>query len=132
MSDNGANAVSWRPDSALVDSLNLPAFVVDATGVMTYANPALVALLRERAGDDGPVLGQSVGEDRGAVREVLAKVLAGETWTGDLALGLSTGPGQATSAAWTPVHDADRGRRGVGGPGPGSGRSSGARCWRRA
>jgi serine phosphatase RsbU (regulator of sigma subunit) len=104
--DPAAVAPAWQPDARLVDGLSVPAFAVDAAGVMTYCNPAMAAVLRDGVAGGRPALGRVVGDDPGAIREVLARVLAGETWTGDLALGLSTETRRTTSATWTPVrHD---------------------------
>jgi serine phosphatase RsbU (regulator of sigma subunit) len=105
--DPTADAPSWQPDARLVDGLGVPAFALDSAGVMTYCNPAMVAVLRDSDATCRPVLGEVVGEDPGAVREVLSRVLAGETWTGDLALGLPTGARRTTPTVWTPVRSGD-------------------------
>lgn len=98
---------SWRPDARLVDGLGVPAFVVDIAGLLTYCNRAMSALLRGYGGGSlAP--GRVVGADPGAVREVMARVLAGETWSGDLALGVETGDRRTTSAVWSPVREDDR------------------------
>ncbi len=102
-----SSAPSGRLDAALVEGLDLPALVVDAGGVMTYANRALEDLLAQ-ASPGAPRVGEVLGGDPGAVREAVRHVLAGVTWTGDLDLGLTPDPGGTSSATWTPVRDGDR------------------------
>lgn len=100
---------AWRPDAALVDGLSVPAFVVDEHGLMTYANPSLRDILAQAFLDDAPRVGAVVGpRDPGAVREAVAHVLTGATWSGDLDLGLTRTPGGTTSATWIPVRDDER------------------------
>ncbi len=100
-------APTWRPDAALVEALSVPALVVDAHGVMTYRNRALEDVLAQ-APEQAPRVGDVLGADPGAVREAVAHVLTGATWSGDLDLGLGTLPGGTTPATWTPVRDGER------------------------
>jgi len=86
----------WHPDARLVHELGAPAVVLDADLQVLHTNAALTAL--GAATDAAPVLSPP---DAGAVREVVALVLAGSTWTGELDLGLDGVTGGTTW--WTPV-----------------------------
>ena len=79
--------------------MGVPALALDVDGLVVGCNPGAADLLRQATTDSDLAVGGVLGGDPGAVREVLSHVLDGESWTGQLDLGL----GQQTATFWTPL-----------------------------
>jgi GAF domain-containing protein len=98
----------WRPDVHLLNGLSLASVAIDSRGTITYANAAAAA----RFVPQGTAL---LGEDAlgllfpatsaATIDEVLARVLTGVTWTGDLPVLGPDGTGAVTATAWSPVFE---------------------------
>lgn len=82
----------------------MPAFVLDPEGSVIYRNPAMAAM-REAPGPGARLGWVFSEEDPGAVEEVLARVLGGEAWAGELATSVADGEGRRTSMVWIPVRE---------------------------
>ncbi|HET6626815.1 MAG TPA: SpoIIE family protein phosphatase [Nocardioidaceae bacterium] len=81
------SSLPGQTDPSHLETLPLAAVAVDWGGVVVYANPAATGLYggppEELVGT--PLLQVAFGDqERGAAEEVLAQVLAGEGWSGDL------------------------------------------------
>ena len=91
----------------LLDDLVVAALALDPSGRVTYANASAQALLGAEVGTQAP--GMLLEEpDRGAFDEVVARVLAGSTWSGELRLVCADGQVRELATSWSPHRvDAD-------------------------
>ncbi len=91
----------------LLDDLVVAALALDPSGRVTYANASAQALLGAEVGTQAP--GMLLEEpDRGAFDEVVARVLAGSTWSGELRLVCADGEVREFATSWSPHRvDAD-------------------------
>ena len=106
MSDTLPSASGSTPDRRLLDCLGVPALALDEAGVVTGCNVRAAAVLAGGATSVVGVVGRPLGRDPGAVREVLAQVLDGQSWSGDLDLGLGPEPGRPVATFWSPLRAA--------------------------
>ncbi|GAW52167.1 MULTISPECIES: SpoIIE family protein phosphatase [unclassified Nocardioides] len=91
----------------LLDDLVVAALALDPTGRISYANASARALLAAEVGVAARDL-LLEEPDRGAFDEVLARVLAGSTWAGDLRLVCADGRVHELATSWSPHRvDAD-------------------------
>lgn len=99
----------WRPDPRLLDALSVAAVATDASGEIVYANAAAGTTFGDTL---APLYGEDARErlfeasERDSAGDVLAVVLSGETWSGQLVLAGATGQA-AMLTSWSPVHVGD-------------------------
>lgn len=97
----------WRPDVHLLSGLSLPAVALDATGRLLHCNPAAAARL-------GRSSSECVGADSlglvfpsasaGTVAEILGRVVAGDSWAGELPVLGADGVERSLHTSWSPVY----------------------------
>ena len=103
MSDTPPSASTSMPDRRLLDGLAVPALALDENGVVTGCNARAATVLEGAAGGAEDVVGRPLGPGSGAAREVLLHVLGGQSWRGEVDLGLGSTPGVPTPTFWSPL-----------------------------
>ncbi|WP_395659834.1 SpoIIE family protein phosphatase [Nocardioides sp.] len=99
--------MEWQTTSGLLDDLSVAAVVADADGAIVYVNPAADRLLGDRAELEGARLRERLfaEPDRGAADEVVARVLSGGSWSGELPLVCADGHPRELVTSWSPTRD---------------------------
>ncbi len=101
----------WRLDPRVLETMTIPALAVTAAGVVVHGNPVADRLVGGRI---GTLVGVDVRDTVFAssaadlVDGVLDRVVAGEAWSGTVALRDLTGMSAQTVTCWTPIHEGDR------------------------
>lgn len=94
------------PDPRSLDGLTIAAIAVDGAARLTYCNPAASILF----GRSGATLVDSDAwtrlfeePERGAADEILAQVLAGDSWAGELRMLAADGRSEIRATSWSPI-----------------------------
>ena len=108
-SDRGERG--WRPSVGMLDDLVVAAAALDASGRVVYCNLSAEALFGVRRED---LLGRAAREllveeaERGALDEVLARVLSGVPWSGELTMRSGGRQVRELTTSWSPTYDGER------------------------